>query len=45
MKMPDKLKKVLNENKEDLQYLLFVGMPTFIILFLISLFFEVGETY
>jgi len=40
-----RLKKILQKNKEDLQYLLFAGLPTGIILILLSHYFTLGEVY
>jgi hypothetical protein len=37
-KLIKKLKKILHENKEDLQYLLFAGVPTGILLIVLSRF-------
>jgi hypothetical protein len=41
----EKLKKILHENKEDLQYLLNVGLPTGILLILLSRCCTLGEVY
>jgi hypothetical protein len=39
------LKKVLHKNKEDLQYLLFAGIPTAIFYWVLTLFVQLGEVY
>lgn len=44
-KKAKRLKKILQKNKEDLQYLLYVGLPTGILLILLSHYFTFGEVY
>jgi hypothetical protein len=39
------LKEILQENKEDLLYLLFVGVPAVIILILLSPFMDYSNLY
>jgi hypothetical protein len=39
------LKKVLHDNREDIKYILFVGIPTFILLVLSSKCGHFGDIY
>lgn len=44
-KQKNRLKKILQKNKEDILYLLIVGLPTGIFLIILSKFFSFGEVY
>jgi hypothetical protein len=44
-KLLKRLKEILHENKEDIQYLLFAGAPMGIVLMVLSCFMSFGELY
>ena len=44
-KLVKKLKKILQQNKEDLQYLFIVGLPTGVFLIMLSQCTCLGEVY
>jgi hypothetical protein len=44
-KLIKRLREILQKNKEDLQYLLYVGVPTGIIWMILSRFISFGEMY
>ena len=43
--MVKRLKKILHEDKEDLQYLLLVGLPTVVLVIILNHFIHFKEVY